>query len=598
MKFRNTIWFLAVAVTVVAWVYWQEQHGKPSTREDALKAGRVLEVRPEAVHTIRIVNGTSIIELARHGTEWRMTRPIRDRADVSVVGALLQELETLHSRESLKIGRRTEKSTVNPEVIGLTQPKTQIAFERDGSEAPTIVSFGRETPYSGTVYVRVNEDSEVHVVNNRLRDLALEDARAFRDRSLAGRISVDDITRILLKRQSGEIELAREKGKWRMLRPSQSPAKPARIEQVLKSIEQARIVEFRGGLASGHPARTLEGRDVGLSLFVSHGDPVIDFVLRDVGGSETVIVEDFVRRISATVDSRFLESLLISPMVLRDASLAKVELDAVDAITMMGSGKRLRLIRSGDHWAIEGKENVQADPTLIEALVGLLADDEGADLISEAASPEDLDLFGFKNPLMRIEFSSVLTENSLYADAGEHLVCSVEFGNRLGDRIYARNPDESSVVLVPGARVDAIDLSPEFWEDRRFFRCDPDEIVEVAVLNMAGATFRWSSMDGSWWIQRAGVRKVDEGMVALFVDTLCTLRHAGESPRPDREADFVVELSRWNPDLQEAKKIPRLRIWVDANPGGSVAHGGAAETVGRIEAGQIKFLRPFFAILQ
>ncbi len=598
MKFGNTIWLLLVAVTVVGWVYWQEQQGKPSTREKALNAGRVLQVSPENVNAVRIVNGASVTELARRGTEWRITRPIRDRADDAVIRGLLLELETLHSRESLKLGRKTEKSSIDPETIGLAQPKTQIVFEQDGSETPTIVSFGLETPYSGTVYARVNEEGEVHVVSDRLRDFALEDARAFRDRSLAGRIATEDINRILLKRLSGEIELVRDKGRWRMLRPSRGAAQEVQIKQMLKRIEQARIADFEGNLAADQPSRMLEGRDVAVSLFASRGDPVIDFILRDVGDGQRVLVEDLLRRITARVDSNLLDSLLISPMVLRDASLARVELDGIDAITMVGAGKRLRLVRSGDHWTIEGTEQVQADPTLIEALVGLIADDEENEFISETASHQDLDLFGFKNPSLRIEFSSVLTENSLYADAGEHLVCGVEFGNRVGDRVYARNPAESAIMLVPGARVDAIDLSPEFWEDRRFFRCDPDEIVEVTVRNPAGATFRWSSMDGRQWTQRAGARKVDERMVALFVDTLCSLRHAGDSPRPDHEPDFVVELSRWHADSQEARKEPKLRIWVATADGASVAQGGGAESPGRIETVQMKFLRPFFSMLR
>ncbi len=598
MKLRNTIWLLGLAAAVVAWIYWQERHGARSTREETLMAGRIVEVEPADVREIRIMNGTSLIELVRHGTQWRMIRPITDRADRSAVGALLDSVETLHSRETLRVRRKFEKNGLDLDEIGLTQPKTQIALEQDGLEAPIVISFGRETPYSGTIYARVNEEEVVHVVENGLRDLALEDARAFRDRSLVGPLSVDEVSRILLRRQSGVIELTREKGKWRMLRPSQSAAQSVRIEKILKSIEQCRIIDFGGELPEQPSPSAFEGQEVGVSLFVSQDEPFVNFVIREGGDSGQVVVEDLIRKTSVTVDAGLLRTLLVSPMVLRDAALLKVELDGIDAITMIGSGQRLRLVRSEDQWIIDGKDAVQADPTLIEALVGLLGDDENVEIIAETASSEDLDVFGFKNPALRIEFASVLTENALHADAGEHLVGGVEFGGRVGDRVYARNFSERSVSLIPATRLEAIDLKPEFWEDRRFIRCDPDEVVEVAVRNRAGVTFRWSSMDGTEWTQRSGSRKINEQMVASLVDTLCALRHSGEAPRPKDEADFTVELSRWNPDLQESKKEPRLRIWLSPDSQESFAQGGVVDTTGWLDPVQLKFLIPLFSKLQ
>ena len=215
MSRLKTILLCALAITAIAFLAIYEPLTR-STREHvaAARKGLVLRLDPSKVRVIRISTGVSKFEIKRSGNGWQLGTKSNDRADSSLVERML--LAAAGMRYFDRIAGKEFNADSELRDYGLRNPKRTIEF--DGDESATLF-LGKDAVSEERIYVRTNGSRDVYLVSDELLKLAFRDVADFRDRRLTD-LSPDQIDRVIVRRQGGEIELSRDATGWQIVKPS------------------------------------------------------------------------------------------------------------------------------------------------------------------------------------------------------------------------------------------------------------------------------------------------------------------------------------------------------------------------------------------
>ncbi|HRJ72969.1 MAG TPA: DUF4340 domain-containing protein, partial [Terrimicrobiaceae bacterium] len=310
------------------------------------------------------------------------------------------------------------------------------------------------------LYVRTSESRSVYLVGDELLNLAFRDAAEFRDRRLTD-LTPDRIDRFVIRRPGGEMELLREAGGWRLVKPVHAAADDGKVEELLKQLLGLRILEYiaedSGDLGSYGIA---EGQNE-VALFADGSERHQTLRLgTDPSGSlfGQFTARDSVYRMPASA----MEILQTTPDALRDRKLLPLNLDVVDLIRIRAAGREFAIGRSGEDWELqEGGVRRPASSAAVRALADALATADVSSytpLIGGNLAP-----FGLDAPLCQVEFLSVLSENTPEARAGEQVIARVAFGKPADGRIFARVGEAPEAALVPEEILHAVPADPAGW---------------------------------------------------------------------------------------------------------------------------------------
>ena len=456
MSRLKTILLCALAITAIAFLVIYEPLTR-STREDAAAArkGLVLHLDPSKVREIRISTGVSKFEIKRVGNGWQLGTKSKDRADSALVERML--LAAAGMRYFDKIAGQELKAASELSNYGLRNPKRTIEF--DGDESATLF-LGKDAVSEERIYVRTSASRDVYLVSDELLKLAFRDVADFRDRRLTD-LSPDQVDRVIVRRQGGEIELSRDATGWQIVKPLRALADEQKVEDFLKGLLGQRIVEFfaedPGDLSVYGIA---EGRDE--ITFYAEGSGRAQTLRLGTDKSGTVFGQFTARDSVYRLPPETLQLLQISPDVLRDRRLLPLNLDIVDMIRIRTPAKEFSLRREGDGWVV--KDGVIERPASAAA-VRALADAVSTAKVSAYDTVADgkFAAFGLERPQCTVSFIAVLSENTPETRAGEQLIASVNIGKSESGRLFVQVGETPEVLSVPEAILNAIPLDPAAW---------------------------------------------------------------------------------------------------------------------------------------
>ena len=239
MSRLKTILLCALAIAAIVFLAIYEPLTR-STREHvaAARKGLVLHLDPSKVREIRISTGVSKFEIKRSGNGWQLGTKSNDRADSALVERML--LAAAGMRYFDRIAGKEFKADSELSDYGLRNPKRTIEF--DGDEKATLF-LGKDAVSEERIYVRTSGSRDVYLVSDELLKLAFRDVADFRDRRLTD-LSPDQIDRVIVRRQGGEIELSRDATGWQIVKPLRALADEQKVEDFLKQLLSQQIVEF------------------------------------------------------------------------------------------------------------------------------------------------------------------------------------------------------------------------------------------------------------------------------------------------------------------------------------------------------------------
>jgi len=440
MKFRTTLILLAIAVGLGG-VILVLNHQGISTRE-AQGTIYVVDVDRSKIDGLKIENGDTEIEFRRTGESWMMIKPVQDRADSAVIDQLLTSLEVLRREDTLANLGKGDKRKSKLREFGLAKSKLRLKLE--GKKIQTDLQFGDDAAVEGKGYLRIGGEEPVFVVSNQLKDIISRKPDSFRDHRLTPFQSAE-IDHAVFKSAGGEIELARERYDWQIIRPTRARASDEAVADLLKKINNARIIDFvgndkaiAGGLDAPVRAVTLASGDNKVEIDIGGGvqnDPSKIYVR--VPGRPSIFLVD--ASLSALVD--------VKPNDLRDRKIMRLNPDLIDRITIEKLGQpRLVLMRIQDGWVF-GNEKTPADASAVNQLIRALNNQDVAAFVSDTAT--DLARYGLDETAIRITFSSYASENTAESNAGEEPIATLLLGRTEDGSTYARIAEEPYIVSIP-----------------------------------------------------------------------------------------------------------------------------------------------------
>lgn len=379
--------------------------------------GLLLSLDPGRIHTIRVRSGGAPFTLKRRGPGWQVaTEHFKDTADPEAVAKLAEIPSALFYYDKISAAEIKKGGGHGP--FGLRSPRQWVEFEERGRHR---LLLGKESALEGRIYARLDGADDVFVISDTILALLPNDDAFYRSKVLTD-LETEQADKIIFRDATGEIELVRSPGGWRLSKPLSAPADSAAVERFLRTLFQLPVEAFLAddagdlgfyGIEEGkyELAVSVEGRPRPLVLRFGHVPSEFpDSIIAQFTGRDAII----------RVPQRARSLLNVQPDSFRDRRLLPLNMDLVDRIRIAGPEGSFQLGRTDSAWElrVNGDEGIPANPAVVARLAELLSAATVSEF-SRQALPEGV-------PVTSIEFFSVLSENTPEAAAGVHPVAGLQ----------------------------------------------------------------------------------------------------------------------------------------------------------------------------
>ena len=239
MNWKTTVVLAAIALGVFVYLRFFELK-QPGTEEARRQAQNVVNFDRDKIDGIVILNGDEKIELRRRDNRWRLETPIKDQADSSLIDNLLSDLGNWQKEGTISAKEiDADKSKLNE--YGLNNPKLRLKLI--GQDKPPAILFGKDAALEGKMYVRFENSKETYLAGQSIKKDIDKKPEEFRDRKLTDLITAQ-VSRVILKTPTGEIELQKKGDHWEILKPLRAPGDDQKIGDLIAQVTASRIQQF------------------------------------------------------------------------------------------------------------------------------------------------------------------------------------------------------------------------------------------------------------------------------------------------------------------------------------------------------------------
>jgi Domain of unknown function (DUF4340) len=529
MNWKTTVALAAIALGVFVYLRFFELK-QPGTEEARRQAQNVVNFDRDKIDAIVILNGDEKIELRRRDNRWRLETPIKDQADSSLIDNLLRDLENWQKEGTISAKEiDADKSKLSE--YGLNKPKLRLKLM--GQDKPPPILFGKDAALEGKMYVRLENSKETYLAGQSIKKEIDKKPEEFRDRKLMDLIAAQ-VTRLILKTPTGEIELEKKGDHWEILKPLRAPGDDQKIGDLIAQVTASRIQQFVAddhgdlntyGLAEPRGAITLfteEDKSAGGtdSFRGEHGQ------LLQIGGvsekeKDQIYVRFAPRGFVYTLPKKIEEILNTKPDDLRDRHLVRIDTNILDRITIDAPGKgNTVLARKDENWTIASRNNAPANSGEVRRFIDTLQNERVIKFVEDVAS--NLPQYGLDKPQLQLTFSSFASENTAETKAGEEPFATVTFGKMDGDNVYARLAHEPFVVAVRRGLLDQIPIDPLQWQELSIFTFKPEQIHRLSVSTDKELVLERDENNQWRWLKGSG--QINQTNVQSLLKALSSLR--------------------------------------------------------------------------
>jgi hypothetical protein len=554
MNWRTTLILAVVALGVFAYLRFFEIK-QPSTGEAERQARNVVNFDRNKINGIVIQNGDEKIEMLRRNNKWRLETPIKDQADASLIENLLSDLENWQKDATISAKEvEADKNKLNE--YGLNKPKLKL--ELIGQGRPPEILFGKDAALEGKMYVRLDNSKETFLAGQSVKKDIDKKPEEFRDRKLTDLITAQ-VTQIVLKTPSGEMELQKKGGHWDIVKPLRARGDDQKIADLIAQVTTARIQQFVADDHGDLHAYGLAEPRGAITLFTPEDK---QGQLLQIGGvpekeKEQLYVRFAPRGFVYTLPKKIEEILGTKPNDLRDRHLVRIDTNILDRITIDAPGKgKTVLARKDENWTIPGRKNAPANSGEVRRLIDALQNEQLTRFVEDVAS--NLPKYGLDKPQLQVTLSSFASENTAETKAGEQPIATIVFGKVDGDSVYARLTDEPFVVAVRRTLLDQIFTDPLEWHELSIFKFRPEQIHHLSVTAKSESTLARDAK-GEWtWLKGGG--QINETNLQSLLTTLSNLRAvrwvaAATAPQQGLDKPQLAITFTTSPDDKSSHKV-------------------------------------------
>ncbi len=502
MNWKTTLVLLLLVGGLGAYVYWGESQTEVSVRGKDVRPIKNFKV--DDVTKIVIERGKDLKEqivLAKDGNNWRLEKPLADKADDTNVRGLIAPIELL---DAVSVREGDEAKKVD---FGTVEQRLTVSRPTEKGGDFTI-EIGAAS-VTGERNLHVAGKDTLYVVKKDFPEKLTQDLFLFRSKELFT-IAPNDAAKLSAKVPGqGEgpnvpprlLELVKAKGSWRLGGSDGELAETRLVNQALSKANGLRAM----GVASDAPTdQELAG--YGLT------PPEDEVTLQDAASkTETLAIgkkvdatkndERYARlsgkptvyRVDAT---ELLKELLRDPTTFRSDALIPLaaSTEGVTGFGATGKGRSFTLKKTDQKWGFESPSKADADPDAVRSLIKAATDLK----VSTREEGSDTGKVGLSEPAVTITVSEGDVQHVLQVgNSAEGGMYWVRRGNEA--RIFTAKLGDLPARLegaVLALRTKGI-FKSNFWDTQSWKLTDPDGKVESS-----------GEKQGNDWIVE-GVKKED-----------------------------------------------------------------------------------------
>ena len=427
-----TIFLVLLAIGLAVFVGTTERWR--SSPERTIQPGSPLfDFDPEDIAHIRITNGDQSFRIKREEGGWILETANPDTANPEAVAAIFKTALATPVLDRIDPSEIQDKQ--NLATYGVLKSTLQLDFKGD---RPLSLLFGKVGADGNRTYVAFEKSNAVYLIPNDLAKLIAMPSDNFRDRRLAS-IDPDRVRRIEIQRGTTTLELENKGRGWRIIKPLDAAADNEAVAALLQKWSALRLasIDQSNKKTEASPAPFEPLSEIRIFSENSPEPSIISLGKPSPDGFVPVRLQP--RNIGGSAPPALAESSAIDLDQLRDRALARLNPDLVDLVRWQKGESKTEIRRADGNW-----------PANAEKIFDSLAETKTSRYTP--ATPAALAAAGLSKPSSRLEFLSVLSENTPETLAGEHPVLALAIGFPQDDGTLPVHIEGSpEIAFVPAA---------------------------------------------------------------------------------------------------------------------------------------------------
>jgi hypothetical protein len=208
-----------------------------------LRDKTIMKVDHDKVDGIDVNVGGKTFELAKAGTDWKVTKPVAARADFSAADGLIGRVQSAQMKKVVT----TAPSPADLKTYGFDKPQAIVNLHL-GSARATLEVGGKAD--DTTTYVRDTSKPDIYAVDNSSADDFKKPADDYRKKELFD-FRAFDATRVELTKNGQTVIFERVKAKddkspdtWHRVSPNPGDPDRSKVENLLAGLADIRATSF------------------------------------------------------------------------------------------------------------------------------------------------------------------------------------------------------------------------------------------------------------------------------------------------------------------------------------------------------------------
>ncbi len=385
MQFRNTLIVLVLLILVGGYIYFF-QAGKPEEQTQKL-----FNIKADDITKLVLKYPGQEIEIDRSDGAWKMVKPIQTGADTSAVNTLTREIA------DADLKRTVDEHPANLALFGLDKPAVTVVVSTKDKTFPGI-EVGKNAPIGYSVYIKATDKPAVMLTSGGFGPGTKRTVGDLRDHTLMS-FKAADVNKLVVKQDdSPPVELTKEQGTWKIVKPTPYEADTERVTTLLSSLSNARIDDFTSDNPTSVGQYGLDKPAVEVSVFTgaAQSRQSLEFGKRESGAKDDYYVRRGEKPNVYTVHSYVYTDANKGLNDLRDRTVIAFDPDKVEQVKFI-SGKSFAVARGKDgKWTETDGGKSQADPAKVRQFIDRLHDLKAETIVQDSTA--NLEKFGLNQP--------------------------------------------------------------------------------------------------------------------------------------------------------------------------------------------------------
>ncbi|MGO9056665.1 MAG: DUF4340 domain-containing protein [Candidatus Binataceae bacterium] len=370
------------------------QAGKPE--EETVK---LFKIDPGDITRITLKSPGQEIEVERSGDKWKLVKPIQADADSSAITTLAHEIA------DCDIKRTVDEHPTDLAQFGLAKPAVTVVASTKDKTLPGV-EVGKNSPIGYSVYIKTTDKPAVMLTSGAFGPGTKRTLSDLRDHTLMS-FKVDDVNKLVVKQDdSTPVELQKDQGKWKIVKPAAYEADQERVRTMLSSLSNARVDDFASDNPSNPTQYGLDKPQLQVSVFTgpAQSQQSLEFGKKEPGqGKDAYYVRRGERPNVYTVHNYLFADADKGLNDLRDRTVFGFDSDKVGQVKVTNAGKTFVVTRGANgKWTEADGTKADADPVKVDQFLDRMRDLKAESIAQDSSA--DLGKYALNTPNEEVTF--------------------------------------------------------------------------------------------------------------------------------------------------------------------------------------------------